>query len=656
MRAQLFWQELGERLITEKGYILEKKTSDSFIMEVGKHRPSNLFSVAVGLALVILAIETGYVHWKCIKMEERFTEKIAALGKKQTGIETVKWLKEILEASQTLKQGSRQKRNTEQQGSRKRRDIREEIEKVLLHGLRAFVIDVVNKKVTSQTVCQNRTVVCVKGERGPTGPRGAPGVKGENGGQGSQGIQGAQGPPGPTGMQGQQGPKGERGPIGPNGVPGVKGDKGDQGSQGIQGVQGPPGPAGQQGPKGPKGDRGKPGVSPSKPVISTKFNKTIRRAESTNLLLACVATGIPAPTIRWEVGGRDADKRYSFPSKGHLQITNVSVADRGVIRCVAESILGKDTEETALDVHTKPKINLPRIAGKAVVGKKFDIYCNASGNPLPKLSWHKATGAVNGIQDLSSDARSLRLVINNPVANDSGNYFCIAENHIGKANKSIGIDFTIDVLRDCSVWRKNGYTKNGLYSINPDGNTRYQAYCDMTTNNGGWTVIQRRQDGSVDFYKTWNEYKNGFGNAAGEFWLGNDKIYELTKGQDMMIRFDLEDASGVKVYAEYGNFYIDNEGSQYKLHTGSYSGTAGDSFSYHNGCGFSTKDRDPASCAMQYHGAWWYKACHLSNLNGRYLNGTHSSYANGVNWNTFRGHYNSLGKTEMKIRPQSFIV
>ena len=627
-------------------------------MEVGKHRSSNLYSVAVGLALGMLAIETVYLHWKCVKMEKRFNEKIQALDKKQAGIETVKWLKEILETSQTLKHGSRQRRNADQQHNRKRRDIRDEIEEVLLHGLRAFVIDVVNKKVTTRTVCQNRTVVCIKGERGPLGPRGVPGVKGDKGDQGSQGIQGIQGPPGPAGQQGPQGLKGERGSIGSRGVPGVKGDKGDLGLQGIQGIQGPPGPAGQQGPKGPKGDRGKPGMSLSKPVITANFNETMIRPEASNLSVICVAAGIPEPAIRWEVGGRDMNKRYSFPSKGHLLIANISVADRGVIRCIAENMLGTDTEEMTLDVHTKPTINLPKIAAKPEVGKKFEISCNASGNPLPKLKWEKEAGAFKGRQDLSTDGRSLRLVIENPVANDSGNYLCTVENYIGKASKSITIDF-VDALRDCSVWRKNGYTMNGVYLVSPDGGTPFKAYCDMATNDGGWTLIQRRQDGSVDFYKTWNEYKNGFGDLRGEFWLGNDKIHELTKRQDMIIRFDLEDVNGVKAYAEYAHFYIDSESKQYMVHVSSYSGTAGDSFGPHHGYKFSTKDRDydvyPRSCARAFHGGWWYYNCHKSNLNGRYLNGPHSSSAGSVNWYAFRRH-NSLRKTEMKIRPRSFTV
>ena len=75
----------------------------------------------------------------------------------------------------------------------------------------------------------------------------------------------------------------------------------------------------------------------------------------------------------------------------------------------------------------------------------------------------------------------------------------------------------------------------------------------------------------------------------------------------------------------------------------------------HLGMQFSTKDQDNDvhrdSCAQAYKGGWWYRACHHSNLNGLYLNGTTTSYADGVVWNRWRGYYYSLKFTEMKIRP-----
>lgn len=80
----------------------------------------------------------------------------------------------------------------------------------------------------------------------------------------------------------------------------------------------------------------------------------------------------------------------------------------------------------------------------------------------------------------------------------------------------------------------------------------------------------------------------------------------------------------------------------------------GNSLGGHNGYDFSTKDNDNdaarSNCAEAYKGAWWYSKCHSSNLNGLYLKGNHSSYADGVEWKTWMGYFYSLKKSEMKIR------
>ena len=69
----------------------------------------------------------------------------------------------------------------------------------------------------------------------------------------------------------------------------------------------------------------------------------------------------------------------------------------------------------------------------------------------------------------------------------------------------------------------------------------------------------------------------------------------------------------------------------------------------HNGREFTTKDKDNDphpnyNCAVKYHGAWWYSRCHASNLNGKYLNGYYASYADGIDWKTWKGVSYSRGK------------
>ena len=184
----------------------------------------------------------------------------------------------------------------------------------------------------------------------------------------------------------------------------------------------------------------------------------------------------------------------------------------------------------------------------------------------------------------------------------------------------------------------------------------------MNTDGGGWTVFQKRGDFTPqeDFYRTWLEYKRGFGDLQRQFWLGNDRLSLLTNQDSYRLRVDLEDFDGQKRFAEYDNMRVANEADKYRLTLGTYlKGDAGDSLSNHGGMQFSTKDQDndisSEACAQKFNGAWWYHSCYFSNLNGGYLRGPHPLiYGTGVNWKTFRDVYYSLKVTEMKIRPAWF--
>ena len=178
-----------------------------------------------------------------------------------------------------------------------------------------------------------------------------------------------------------------------------------------------------------------------------------------------------------------------------------------------------------------------------------------------------------------------------------------------------------------------------------------QVYCDMETDGGGWTVFQMREDGSIDFYRNWTDYENGFGDLTGEFWLGLSKIHRLTKEGSNTLRVDLGDFEGNEAYANYSTFSISDGSTEYILTEEGYSGTAGDSLWLHNGSRFSTRDNDNdvwyKNCAQYFTGAWWYKDCYSSNLNGRYFNTSTDNYQ-GIWWSSWKP--TTLQFTEMKTR------
>ena len=137
--------------------------------------------------------------------------------------------------------------------------------------------------------------------------------------------------------------------------------------------------------------------------------------------------------------------------------------------------------------------------------------------------------------------------------------------------------------KTCAQLLQDGFTSSGAYTINPDGGKPIQVLCDMTTDGGGWTVFQKRLDGSVDFYLGWESYKNGFGDLNGEFWLGNDNLHRLTAADDVILRVDLEDFDGNIRYVEYTTFKVADEGDKYRLWIGGHNGTAGDSMGITSG-------------------------------------------------------------------------
>ncbi|KAI8517396.1 negative regulation of lipoprotein lipase [Branchiostoma belcheri] len=205
---------------------------------------------------------------------------------------------------------------------------------------------------------------------------------------------------------------------------------------------------------------------------------------------------------------------------------------------------------------------------------------------------------------------------------------------------------------------------DGVFSIKPASSTDpFDVYCDMTTDGGGWTVIQRRFEGRLNFFRYWADYKTGFGRVEGEHWLGLDKIYNLTSQNSYELYVELQDWEGNFTYAKYGTFRVGDEGTDYTLTIGGYSGDAGDAMSYHNGRKFSARDDDndrdsSRHCAQYYAGGWWYNNCAHSALNAAYYQPEDyhgSDTGRGVLWLEWKGDYYSLKATKMMVRPQNFI-
>ncbi|XP_076103308.1 microfibril-associated glycoprotein 4-like [Mytilus galloprovincialis] len=212
---------------------------------------------------------------------------------------------------------------------------------------------------------------------------------------------------------------------------------------------------------------------------------------------------------------------------------------------------------------------------------------------------------------------------------------------------------TVTRPSDCGDLDKST-CKSGIYKIFPDKTSGFKVFCEMKKHGGGWTVFQRRMNGKTNFYRDWDSYKEGFGNQNGEIWLGNDHLHQLTSQGKYKMRIDMEDFENNKKFALYDKFGVGSESSGYILDVSGYSGDAGNSMATHNGQKFSTKDKDNdrwgKSCAVAYKGAWWYNACHTSNLNGSYLKGKHKSFADGIEWHTWKGYNYSLKETVMMIR------
>ncbi|XP_050072695.1 angiopoietin-4-like [Anopheles maculipalpis] len=208
-------------------------------------------------------------------------------------------------------------------------------------------------------------------------------------------------------------------------------------------------------------------------------------------------------------------------------------------------------------------------------------------------------------------------------------------------------------------------TQTGTYLVQDAFAEPTKVICVLDYGPDAYTVIQNRLDGSIDFYRGYSDYRSGFGEYdGGDYWLGLDRIHNITTSGDYELLILLEDFEKNVATARYDNFEIGSGNDFYPIiKLDGYSGTAGDSwsaqFSARLGLGsvvgalFSAYDQDQdksdTNCAVSNRGGWWYTDCGQSNLNGLYLKGV-SGDTTGMYWETFRGPNYSLKTSRMMVK------
>lgn len=216
--------------------------------------------------------------------------------------------------------------------------------------------------------------------------------------------------------------------------------------------------------------------------------------------------------------------------------------------------------------------------------------------------------------------------------------------------------------RDCQELFEEGERQSGLFQIQPQGSLPFLVNCKMTSD-GGWTIIQRRQDGSVDFNQPWEAYKTGFGDPEGEFWLGLEKMHLILGNHGSHLAVQLQDWEGNAKSLQFP-IRLGGEDTAYSLQlTAPMASELGATTMTPSSLSlpFSTWDQDhdlhgDKNCAKNLSGGWWFGTCSHSNLNGQYFHSIprqRQQRKKGIFWKTWRGRYYPLQATTMLIQPRT---
>ena len=206
------------------------------------------------------------------------------------------------------------------------------------------------------------------------------------------------------------------------------------------------------------------------------------------------------------------------------------------------------------------------------------------------------------------------------------------------------------IIKSCCEVKfiSSDYGPSGVYRMSRGAfGSNFNVYCDLDTDGGGWTVIQRnKKDSLVSFNRNWADYEKGFGDLNTEFWYGLEEIHCLTQRGQWEMRVDYQHNNKSWSYLHYNQFSVGSASEEYPLTVGRFTGVGTDWFASQplNGMKFSTPDNDNdkysrGNCAASWNSGWWYNYCTSININ------TQSPYVG-----------SSVLFSEMKIRPKDCIT
>ncbi|XP_008106271.2 angiopoietin-related protein 5 isoform X1 [Anolis carolinensis] len=363
-----------------------------------------------------------------------------------------------------------------------------------------------------------------------------------------------------------------------------------------------------------------------------------------------------------------------YPSASSLILLNVLFfiwADTVFGNVKPFSAKGTSTTTTAEVTSTTGTKN--RSANSSQEKKKCNVPCDFQAKMLSEEKKYMCRNLQNSLVEY---ARSTKKMIRNMMDDhqSSLDYLSSQVNELMSRVMALNADMSrkpIDVFPhravqshglDCSDIKDTigsvTKTPSGLYIIHPEGSSYpFEVLCEMDFRGGGWTVIQKRTEGTVEFQRSWSDYLDGFGDLSGEFWLGLRKIFHIVnqKTDSFMLYVGLESEDDTYAYASYDSFWLEDEVCSFKIHLGRYSGNAGDAFRGYrkednqNTLPFSTFDVDNDGCnpVCSYQEepikscsnfsektGWWFSQCGLANLNGIHRF-TRKMLSTGIRWDTW---------------------